>query len=47
MSFPYLHTYAPQKSSKMDNLLNDYDFFVKLDIKMYMSSGQKDTCPTL
>ena len=47
MFFPYFHTYAPQKSSKIKNLLNDYDSLVKLAIEMYMSSGQKDTCPTL
>ena len=40
------HCYSPQKSSKIDNQLMILIFF-NLDIKSYVSQGQKDTCSSL
>ena len=47
MYFAYFHSFAPPKSTQMDNYWIIMIFFWKLDIKMYISNEQKDTCLSL
>ena len=47
MYFPYFHSYTPQKFSKMDNYWMVMEFFWKLVFKMYICTGQKNTCISL